>query len=87
MAPHHDTRFPNETESYRVAQDALLTAEMELRARTEEVAVMRRALPMGGALKEDYVLTEGTADLQVERNERQTAFSELFAPGKDTLVA
>ena len=47
---------------------------------------MRRALPLGGTLKEDYVLTEGSADLQIEGNERQTTFSELFAPGKDTLV-
>ncbi len=28
MAPHHDTRFPNEPKSYRVARDALLTAEI-----------------------------------------------------------
>ena len=47
---------------------------------------MRRALPLGGTLKEDYVLTEGSADLQIEGNERQTTFSELFAPGKDTLA-
>ena len=86
MASHHDTRFPNEPESYRVARDALLTAEMELRARAEEVAGMRRDLPLGGTLKEDYVLTEGPADLQLEGNERQTTFSELFAPGKDTLA-
>jgi predicted dithiol-disulfide oxidoreductase (DUF899 family) len=64
----------------------MLTAEIDLRARAEEVAVMRRALPLGGALKEDYVLTEGSADLQIEGNERQTTFSELFAPGKDTLA-
>jgi predicted dithiol-disulfide oxidoreductase (DUF899 family) len=86
LASHHDTRFPNEPESYRVARDALLTAEMELRARAEEVAGMRRDLPLGGTLKEDYVLTEGPADLQLEGNERQTTFSELFAPGKDTLA-
>jgi predicted dithiol-disulfide oxidoreductase (DUF899 family) len=86
LASHHDTRFPNEPESYRVARDALLTAEMELRARAEEVAGMRRDLPLGGTLKEDYVLTEGPADLQLEGNEGQTTFSELFAPGKDTLA-
>ena len=86
MAPHHDTRFPNEPKSYRVARDALLNTEINFRARAEEVAVMRRALPLGGTLKEDYVLTEGSADLQIEGNERQTTFSELFAPGKDTLA-
>ncbi len=28
MATHYDTRFPNEPKSYRVARDALLTAEI-----------------------------------------------------------
>jgi len=61
MRPLHDDRFPNETDEYRAARDALLSAEMELRAKAEEVAALRRALPAGGALKEDYLLTEGPA--------------------------
>jgi len=86
MAHLHDDRFPNETDSYHAARDTLLTAEIELRAKVEEVAALRRSLPLGGALKEDYVLTEGPADLSAGAAETQTRFSELFAPGKDTLI-
>ncbi|MBT4906486.1 MAG: DUF899 family protein [Rhodospirillaceae bacterium] len=86
MAHLHDDRFPNETDDYRAARDTLLTAEMELRAKVEEVAALRRALPLGGALKEDYLLSEGPADLSTDDAEVQTRFSTLFAPGKDTLI-
>ncbi|MBT3810123.1 MAG: DUF899 family protein [Rhodospirillaceae bacterium] len=90
MTHLHDDRFPNETGAYRAARDTLLAAEMELRAKVEEVAALRRTLPRGGALKEDYLLTEGPADLSAALSattgETQTRFSELFAPGKDTLI-
>jgi hypothetical protein len=82
----HDDRFPNETSAYCTARDTLLTAEMELRAKVEEDAALRRTLPLGGALKTDYVLTEGPADLSAEDAETQTRFPELFPPGKDTLI-
>jgi len=90
MAHLHNDRFPNETDEYRAARDALLAAEMELRAKVEEVAALRRTLPLGGALKEDYLLTEGPADLSAalpaDTDETQTRLSALFAPGKDTLI-
>lgn len=86
MTHLHDDRFPNETGEYRAARDTLLAAEMELRAKVEEVAALRRTLPLGGALKEDYMLTEDPADLSIDGNETQTRFSDLFAPGKDTLI-
>jgi len=68
--------FPGESAEYRDARNRLLDAERELRRRQEEIAALRRALPPGGPLKEDYVFDEG----------RPVRFSELFAPGKDTLV-
>ncbi|MDA0786839.1 MAG: DUF899 family protein [Proteobacteria bacterium] len=86
MTHLHDDRFPNESGAYRTARDALLVAEMELRAKVEEVAALRRTLPLGGALKDDYVLIEGPRDLSADGSETQTRFSELFAPGKDTLI-
>jgi predicted dithiol-disulfide oxidoreductase (DUF899 family) len=86
MTDLHNDRFPNETEAYRNARNALLTAEMELRRKTEEVAALRRFLPPGGALKEDYVLIEGPRDLSVEDSKTETRFSQLFAPGRDTLI-
>jgi len=55
MGQYHDLTFPNEDSHYRAARDALLTEELELRRQAEKVAALRRALPLGGALKEDYV--------------------------------
>ena len=72
-------RFPGESSEYRRAREQLLEAEGELRDMTEQVAARRRALPAGGLLPEDYVF-ESAADGSEVR------FSELFAPGKDSLV-
>ena len=55
MGQYHDLTFPNETSDYRAARDALLTAEIELRRQAEKVSSLRQALPLGGAVKEDYV--------------------------------
>jgi predicted dithiol-disulfide oxidoreductase (DUF899 family) len=73
-------RFPGESEEYRRQRNRLLEAEMELRRAIERVATQRRALPSGGAVPEDYVF-EDAVDVGGE-----VRFSELFAPGKDTLV-
>ena len=74
------TRFPGESDEYRLVRNRLLAAEIELRRTIERVAAQRRALPPGGAVPHDYVFEE-TAD-----GGGQVRFSELFAPGKDTLV-
>lgn len=42
--------YPNESAEYRAARNALLDAEIALRAQIEAVAAQRRALPPGGAL-------------------------------------
>jgi predicted dithiol-disulfide oxidoreductase (DUF899 family) len=75
----HDQAYPNETPEYRAARNSLLKAEMDLRKAHEAVNVQRRALPPGGELKEDYVFAEGFEG-------KPTKFSELFKPGKDTLL-
>jgi len=54
MGKFHDQSFPNETAEYRSARDALLAEEMELRSQVEKVAALRRALPLGGRVDEDY---------------------------------
>jgi len=74
-----EIEFPGENQTYRNARNELLNAERNLRQQIEAVAEMRRSLPPGGALKEDYRFLEGVAGEPVR-------FSELFAPGKDTLV-
>lgn len=81
----HNHRFPGETEEYREARDKLLHAELDLRARTEELAQMRRDLPVGGEVGEDYVFDE-----LVEQNNNKrlikTKLSELFKDSKPTLI-
>ena len=50
-----ELRYPNESQAYRKARDALLKDEQELVDKTKAVAAKRRKLPPGGQLKEDYV--------------------------------
>lgn len=69
--------FPNESKAYRAARNKLLRAEIALRSKVEQVAAIRRRLPAGGKVPEDYVFEE-------ERG--RTRLSELFENG-DTLVA
>jgi predicted dithiol-disulfide oxidoreductase (DUF899 family) len=82
MKNYHDKRLPNESDVYREARNELLEAEINLRRQTEDVAALRRKLPNGGKLKEDYVFEEKDAS----GNIKQTKLSELFAPGKDSLI-
>jgi predicted dithiol-disulfide oxidoreductase (DUF899 family) len=79
-------RFPNESPEYRTRRDALLEAERGLRAQIEQVAEMRRQLPLGGTLPEDYVFEEGPADIAGTGPARPVRLSELFREGTDTLV-
>ena len=72
-------RFPGESGDYRLARNRLLEAEVELRRMTERVAAQRRALPAGGVVPEDYLFEEAAGGGRVR-------FSQLLAPGKDTLV-
>jgi predicted dithiol-disulfide oxidoreductase (DUF899 family) len=82
----HSFRFPGETESYRQSRNQLLQAEVDLRRRVEEVAALRRQLPLGGQIPEDYIFEEGSTDLNDAQTIRQVPLSELFQPGKDTLA-
>jgi predicted dithiol-disulfide oxidoreductase (DUF899 family) len=73
----HDMRFPGEGARYRDARNELLRAEIELRRQVERVAELRRALPPGGEVPQDYVF---------EGEDGPVKLSELFGD-KDTLVA
>jgi len=78
----HDKRFPNESAAYRAARNKLLAAEMELRDQTEVVAELRRKLPLGGELAEDYAFVE----VDTYGTPREVRLSQLFQLGQDTLV-
>ena len=74
--------FPNESTAYRAARDRLLMQEIELRRAMEAVAEARRALPPGGEIREDYVFQ----GLRPDGTRGDVPLSELFAPGRDSLV-
>src|SRR6266480_2989327 len=76
------TSFPGESAEYRAARERLLEREIELRRATEAVAAARRELPAGGIVPEDYVF-QGAGASGAASN---VMLSELFAPGKDSLV-
>jgi predicted dithiol-disulfide oxidoreductase (DUF899 family) len=82
----HPNKFPHESSSYREARDRLLQAEVALRRNIEEVAALRRTLPLGGEVPQDYIFDEGAPDVNDTATTRKTRLSELFEPGKDTLA-
>jgi len=79
----HTHTFPNESPDYRAARNELLSAERALRAHVEQVAALRRKLPVGGKVPQDYAFEESAPD---QGGVRTVRLSELFAPGKDSLV-
>jgi predicted dithiol-disulfide oxidoreductase (DUF899 family) len=82
----HTVRFPGETSAYRHARDRLLQAEMALRRQTEDIAALRRALPLGGAVPVDYFFDdEGDTPIDTDID-RRLRLSDLFESGKDSLV-
>jgi predicted dithiol-disulfide oxidoreductase (DUF899 family) len=74
--------FPGESPEYRAARAELLQHEVELRRAMEAVAAARRQLPPGGVVPEDYVFQ----GLGADGTQTAVGLSELFAPGKDSLV-
>jgi predicted dithiol-disulfide oxidoreductase (DUF899 family) len=74
--------FPGESAQYRTARNALLDAEIALRRQIEEVAAMRRALPPGGVVPEDYVFERIGANGMPEK----VRLSELFGDFPSVLL-
>jgi predicted dithiol-disulfide oxidoreductase (DUF899 family) len=74
--------FPGESAEYRAARGRLLHREIELRRAMERVAESRRELPPGAVVPEDYVFQGAGAD----GAPTDVRLSELFAPGKDSLL-
>jgi predicted dithiol-disulfide oxidoreductase (DUF899 family) len=69
--------FPGESSEYRAARNKLLEAEINLRRQIESVAALRRELPEGAGVREDYVFQEDTGPVKM---------SELFKPGHQSLI-
>ena len=68
--------FPNESDAYRQARNALLVEEIKLRRQLEQVAALRRGLPPGGEVKKDY---------HFEGERGPATLADLFGD-KDTLI-
>jgi len=78
--------FPNESDAYRLARNALLDAEIALRAQIEAAAEMRRALPLGGEIAEDYAFMTLDGETRTVSSlfgdhETLALYSYMFAPG------
>lgn len=77
-------KFPNETKQYRTARKKLLDAEIALRRQIEKVAALRRKLPSGGELAQDYVFTSQNGPVKLselfERGNTLLAYSFMFGP-------
>ena len=73
----HHLAMPGESVEYRAARNNLLTEEMALRRQIESVATLRRALPAGGTVAQDYVFDGDAGPVKL---------SDLFKPGMDTLA-
>jgi predicted dithiol-disulfide oxidoreductase (DUF899 family) len=76
LAARNKSHFPNETSEYRQARNRLLSEEIELRRKNEQVAALRRSLPAGGGIPEDYAFEGANGVVRL---------SQLFGD-KDTLV-
>lgn len=78
------SQFPNESEEYRAARNALLAEEIELRRHIERVAELRRALPPGGKVARDYRFQSenGPVNLAEMFGNKQTLviYSYMFGP-------
>ena len=76
LATKNAVRFPNESDEYRRARNALLAEEIELRRHIWRVAEQRRQLPPGG---------EVTKDHRFVGEHGEVGLDDLFGD-KDTLV-
>ena len=87
LAKKNGVRFPNESDEYRRARDALLAEEIELRRHIERVAEQRRALPPGGAVSKQYRFEgeNGPTDFSKLFGDRQTLaiYSYMYGPKRD----
>jgi predicted dithiol-disulfide oxidoreductase (DUF899 family) len=87
LARKNGVRFPNESEDYRRARDALLAEEIELRRHIERVAEQRRALPPGGKVTKKYRFLSGDgpmgfADLLGDK-QTLAVYSYMFGPQRE----
>ena len=76
--------LPNESSAYRSARENLLRAEIALRRQVEEVAALRRKLPPGGEVPQDYVFEDERGKVKLSelftRDHTLVAYSFMYGP-------
>lgn len=81
-------KFPNESEEYRRARNALLVEEIELRRHLERVAEQRRQLPPGGEVTGEYrfIGENGPVTLADLFGDKDTliVYSQMFGPERES---
>ncbi len=86
LAEKCEVSFPNESAEYRRARTALLAEEIELRRHIERVAEMRRALPLGGEVKNySFVGENGPTDLAAMFGDKQSLviYTYMYGPQRE----
>ena len=87
LAAKNKAHFPNESSAYREARNTLLAEEIKLRRAIERVAALRRALPPGGELREDYDFEgqNGAVRLSQLFGDKETlvVYSMMFGPQRE----
>lgn len=87
LAEKNKAHFPNESDQYRKARNSLLSEEIELRRHIERVAELRRALPPGGEIPENYALVgeDGPVKFADLFGDKQTlvVYSYMFGPQRE----
>ena len=87
LSAKNKAHFPNESAEYRKARNALLAEEIELRRKIESVAALRRALPPGGGIPEDYTFEGQDGKIRLSKlfGDKQTLviYSMMFGPQRE----
>lgn len=87
LAEKNTARFPNESDEYRKARNALLAEEIELRRHIWRIGEKRRALPPGGEAKKGYrfVGPDGDVGLGDLFGEHDTliVYSMMYGPTRE----
>jgi predicted dithiol-disulfide oxidoreductase (DUF899 family) len=87
LAAKNKSHFPNENSEYRRARNALLAEEIELRRHIERVAELRRALPQGGAIPEDYFFEGPNGAVRISQlfgdKDALVIYSMMFGPQRE----
>jgi len=88
LAATNTVHHPNESEDYRRARQSLLVEEIELRRQMERVAALRRNLPPGGEVPEDYrFVSEDGGDVTLSdlfgEHDTLVVYSYMFGPERE----